>query len=142
MNMKILLASLPLAALLCMSCEFETSDNGDLDGFWQLRQVDTLQGGSADMRGNGVYWAVQTDLLQARTSSVDVFFRFSHTSDSLFLSDPYFNDRMSSDIKVTDPAPLAPLGINRLEERFRVVSLDGGSMVLQSDVLRLYFRKY
>ena len=30
---------------ICMAlvaCDIETSGNGDLDGFWQLRQVDTL----------------------------------------------------------------------------------------------------
>ena len=27
------------------SCEIETSQNGDLDGFWHLEQVDTLATG-------------------------------------------------------------------------------------------------
>ena len=71
--MKKLLFLVPLAAILCLSCELETSDNGDLDGFWQLKQVDTLQGGTKDMRGSGVFWAVQTDLLEARIGGTGVF---------------------------------------------------------------------
>ena len=140
--MKKLLFLVPLAAILCLSCELETSDNGDLDGFWQLKQVDTLQGGTKDMRGSGVFWAVQTDLLEARIGGTGVFFRFSNTGDSLFLSDPYVNNRDSSDIKLTDVARLHELGINELEERFRIMALDGSTMVLQSYMLRLHFRKY
>ena len=139
---KTIIAMLSLAAVLCVSCEIETSGNGSLDGFWQLSQVDTIGGSSADMRAKGVFWAVQTDLLEARSASADVFFRFSYTGDSLFLSDPYMNNRDSSDIKVTDASQLTSLGINSLDERFRVVTLDGGTMVLRSDVLLLSFRKY
>ena len=28
-------------ALVMSSCEMETTDNGDLDGFWHLESVDT-----------------------------------------------------------------------------------------------------
>ena len=31
-----------LTAVLSASCEIETSDNGDLDGFWHLERVDTI----------------------------------------------------------------------------------------------------
>ncbi len=134
---------LSLLCLLFASCEFETSGNGDLDGFWQLRSLDSLHNGRAvDMRGNGVYWAVQVNLLEARSPAANVFFRFNHVGDSLLLSEPYINNRDSADIKVTDATVLRPLGINRLDERFLVETLDGGTMVLRSSVLRLYFRKY
>ena len=135
--------ALLLLCLLFASCEFETSGNGDLDGFWQLRTLDSLHNGRAvDMRGNGVYWAVQVNLLEARSPAANVFFRFNHVGDSLLLSEPYINNRDSADIKVTDATVLRPLGINRLDERFLVETLDGGTMVLRSSVLRLYFRKY
>lgn len=132
-------------ALVAMlgSCTLETSDNGNLDGLWQLRSLDSLANGSSvDMHANGVYWAVQLDLLEARDRHVRVLFRFNHTGDSLVLSNPYVNLRDSSDIKVNESAMLAPLGINSLEEHFAVKALSSGSMVLESPTLRLHFRKY
>jgi hypothetical protein len=132
-------------ALVAMlgSCTLETSDNGSLDGLWQLRSLDSLANGSSvDMHANGVYWAVQLDLLEARDRHVRVLFRFNHTGDSLVLSNPYVNLRDSSDIKVNESAMLAPLGINSLEEHFAVKALSSGSMVLESPALRLHFRKY
>lgn len=132
-------------ALVAMlgSCTLETSDNGNLDGLWQLRSLDSLaNGSSADMHANGVYWAVQLHLLEARDRHVRVLFRFNHTGDSLVLSNPYVNLRDSSDIKVNETAMLAPLGINSLEEHFAVKALSGGSMGLESPTLRLHFRKY
>lgn len=37
--------SLAVMMLTLSSCEVETSQNGDLDGFWHLEQVDTLATG-------------------------------------------------------------------------------------------------
>ena len=38
-----------MMALVMTGCEIHTSNNGDLDGFWQLRSIDTLStGASAD----------------------------------------------------------------------------------------------
>ena len=49
-----------------MSCEIETSGNGDLDGFWHLVRVDTLStGGMCDMSGRRVFWSVQVGILNA-----------------------------------------------------------------------------
>jgi hypothetical protein len=39
--------SLAVMMLTLSSCEVETSQNGDLDGFWHLEQVDTLATGGA-----------------------------------------------------------------------------------------------
>ena len=37
--------------LAVAACEIHTSENGDLDGYWQLHKVDTLANGSScDMR--------------------------------------------------------------------------------------------
>lgn len=140
--MRKLLLLLSIFVML-LSCDLEISDNGNLDGFWQLRSIDSLQNGkSVDMRESGVYWGVQTDLLEARSVDIGVFFRFSLVGDSLFLCQPYINNRDSADISVVDAAVLAPLGINRLDEHFRVLKLERSTMVLQSEILRLYFRKY
>ena len=55
---------LTILSLLCSCDKFHVSDNGELDGFWQLTSVDTLANGrSADMKEKMIFWAVQTDLL-------------------------------------------------------------------------------
>ena len=135
-----------VAVFAFASCELETSDNGHLDGFWQMRAVDTLStGGSADTRESGIFWSVQMRLLEVvdtKGRSDKVFFRFEHTGDSLFLSQPYIDNRDSGDIKVTDAELLRPYGIFSLEPHFCVRELNGGRMVLESDSLRMYFRKY
>ena len=42
----------------------DTSDNGDLDGYWQLSQVDTLANGvQVDMTSSKVFWGVQGKFL-------------------------------------------------------------------------------
>ncbi len=55
---------------ICMAlvaCDIETSGNGDLDGFWQLRQVDTLATeGTTDMRQSMIYWAVKKRAIDGR----------------------------------------------------------------------------
>lgn len=138
-----LLAYTAALAIALGSCTLETSNNGDLDGLWQLKSLDSLATNvSVDMRSSKVYWAVQHRLLEARTPELPVLFRFGVVGDSLFLSEPYINLRDSSDIKVTNPTLLAPLGINALEEHFGIKTLNSDNMVLESSTLRLYFRKY
>ncbi len=139
-----------LAACLVMavSCGdlFETSGNGDLDGYWQLSQVDTLQNGaSADMTGSKVFWAVQgkfLDIIDTHRSNYGYMFRFQHTVDSLLLSDARVNQRELFDSLLTDVSPLRPLGVNDLAEHFLVEQLTGSRMVLRGKVLRLHFRKF
>lgn len=133
---------------LLTSCDLQMSDNGDLDGFWQLCSVDTLATGqTVDMRQSQVSWAVQGSLLETRIAEgieigTNVVFRFEHHPDSLWLYAPYLIDRDQGDIQVADVTVLRPFGINELEERFGILQLDGDALILQSKQLRLHFRKY
>ncbi len=135
-------------ALLAVGCTMESSDNGNLDGLWQLTRIDTLQTGrSVDMRYSQVVWCVQGALLETRIADHyemedDVIFRFSLSGDSLKLHSPFFSYRDLGDVKVEDVSLLYPFGIMRLEECFLVQHLSSSYMQLQSDSLRLYFRKY
>ena len=53
----IVLAAIP-------SCTIETSDNGKLDGFWHLVEIDTLQtGGQKDLSNEKLFWGVEAKLL-------------------------------------------------------------------------------
>ena len=57
--------SLAVMMLTLSSCEVETSQNGDLDGFWHLEQVDTLAtGGTCNFADKRVFWGCQYKLIQ------------------------------------------------------------------------------
>lgn len=139
-----------LAALACLwatpSCTIETSDNGDLDGYWHLEGIDTLpDGGHADLQEQRLFWSFQHHLMELvdRDRQYDeVILRFSHTDDSLIVSEPRFNDRERGDSAITDVWRIAPYGVNNLRENFEVEKLKGGKMILKSSLLRLNFRKF
>lgn len=135
-----------ISALFAISsCSLETSDNGDLDGFWHLTRVDTIATGNAcDMSGERVFWSVQMNLLNVtdyRTSSYGYLLRFINENSTLRVYDPYTHDRPNGDVKVEDPAQLAPLGINSLDETFNIESLSSKRMILSTNELRLSFTK-
>lgn len=138
-------AALALTVIIATSCEIETSDNGNLDGLWYLEAADTLSNyRSTDFQGKEVMWAFQKDLMNARYNSDargGYLMRFNHRADSLILSEPYMNSREQGDPQVTDPAVLAPFGINGLTDRYLVEHLSGSRMTLKSKILRLKFRK-
>ena len=135
--------------LLFVSCDLETSGNGDLDGYWQMSQVDTLAtGGVADTRESLIYWGIQGNLLQIRYSENNLYlgegllFMFEKKKPLLTLSSPMVHHLYETDEPIDDVEVLKPFGIYRLEEVFSIDRLDDKYMVLTNDVLRLHFRKY
>lgn len=128
------------------SCDVETSDNGQLDGFWQLRCADTLStGGHSDLTGLQMTWSFQGRLLELRDLNgqrTDIVSSFRHDGHTLTLSEPFIVDRDNGDISVDDVSVMAPYGVNKLDESFTVEHLSGSKMVLKSERLRLSFRKY
>lgn len=147
--MKKIISIIHIFLLSCMtfsSCTLETSDNGKLDGYWQLSYIDTLANGhSINMRNSGIFWGIQKDLLITRSTNIpygEIIFNFEITNDSIKLSNPYILNRDSSDIKVSDISRLKRFGINELEERFHIINLQTDEIILKSKILRLYFRKY
>ncbi|MCI6558018.1 MAG: lipocalin-like domain-containing protein [Prevotella sp.] len=135
-----------MMTLVMTGCEIHTSNNGDLDGFWQLRSIDTLStGASVDARERMIYWAVQRHILEVQDkhdTRNKILFGFSQRGDSLFLYEPRVNNRDIGDTLVTNLSMLQPYGVNDFEESYFIEQLDGGQMVLKSKVLRLWFRKY
>ena len=138
----IYMLSVALSLLVFQSCELETSDNGNLDGNWQLMQIDTLAtGGRNDVKGYQLFYAVQVRLLCLKAYndniSSDMYFHFEHTGDSLKLkpasSDGHVMYHVSS---------LRPYGINKELESFKVMLLNSDKMQLRSDSLLLTFRKF
>ncbi len=126
------------------ACDIEFSDNGALDGYWQMTSADSIAtDGTCDMTGNRIFWSVQKDLLEVKqVGFYGILFKFEYNNDFLTLSNPYVNDRDSFDIKVEDVSVVQPMGINKLEEQFVIIELNSDKMILQSDMLRLHFRKY
>jgi hypothetical protein len=136
-------------SVMLVSCELETSGNKELDGYWQMSQVDTLStGGVADTREALVYWGVQGKLLQIRFSENGKFlgegllFRFNRENGMLTLSSPILHHLYETDEPISDVELLKPFGIFNLEEVFSIEELNDDVMVLASDTLRLHFRRY
>ena len=133
------------ALLLLTSCEIEFSNNGKLDGFWQLIAVDMLATQhTSDLKTSGRTWAFQGRLLEMRDTKggySDLYFSFEHRGDSLFLDSPYLSDRDADDIKITDVNIVRPYGVNGLKEGFEIESLSNNKLILRSKTLRLMLRK-
>ena len=145
-----ILATIALTTLA--SCEIETSDNGDFDGFWHLERVDTLAtGGTLDLSKKRVFWGVQYKLISVydidKEGTFGYYLRFKQTHDQIVTHTPYKNNwhqdvENGGDHPIDDPTQLAPYGINNLEEEFVKEKLDGGQMILRSSTLRLKFKRF
>ena len=135
-----------MASLVLSGCDIETSGNGDLDGYWSLRRIDTLAtAGTADVSERRIFWSVQHDLLQTDDHThahISCLFRFQHTGNTLMVSSPYYYGRIEGDQPVEDVEALRPFGINAIPETFTIDKLNSSDMVLRSETLTLYFRKY
>ena len=133
--------------LMLAACDIHTSNNGDLDGYWQLRSVDTLSSGmSCDMRDSMLFWSFQGNLLHVRDNKEEkldkVFMRFTISDKVMTLTNPIIDLRDSSDLVLTDTTFLCHYGIHDMHETLKVVTLNSSTMILENRVLRLNFRKY
>ena len=115
-----------LVATALSSCSIESSDNGDLDGYWHLERIDTIAtAGVNDLSEQRLFWSVNNKLLMLRGDTISYFMRFRQTADSLVVFSPYLNGghediEGGGDHLINNPALLHPYGIGRLEEHFVV----------------------
>lgn len=141
------------SALMFSSCTLESSDNGDLDGFWHLESVDTLATGKAeDFSQHYVFWGVEHKLIAVKetdTNREKFYFRFEQTGDSLKITQVYKNHwhqdqgEEGGDIPVDELSDdLQHYGINALPEGFKKEALSGSKMILKSKTVRLKFKKF
>lgn len=138
---------LPFCALLAIltSCDIHFSENGDLDGFWQLARIDTIGGGGIDTRPQRLFWSVQSDLLQVSDLNYlhdSYVWRFEHVNNTLRLHSPYCVDHAGNDIAVNDVRNVQPWGIPSLDQTFSIELLDDLHMTLSTADLRLQFNRY
>lgn len=133
-----------LSLFFLVGCELETTDNGDLDGYWHLEQVDSLSSQrSIDYGQARIFWSIQFKLLQlSDLENNSIIYNLVYDNHQLTLADPYMFDRADGDTLVTDVEVLRRYGVNALQETMKVVSLQSDRMVLESPVLRLHFKKY
>lgn len=142
--MRKLLFAFGFISVLLAGCDVESSDNGDLDGFWILERVDSLSNNAVcDYSDHRAFWSFQYKLLQLSNGyDKTIICQFERDNDRMLLKDPCIFDRTWGDTPVTDVEILKPYGINSINENFKVMSLNSGAMVLESSVLRLYFKKH
>lgn len=136
-----------LTTMSLASCDIETSSAaGDFNGMWHLTRVDTIAtGGVLNLKNEKLFWAFQNKLMQADDKNeklAKILMRFNQTNTQLTLHTPYCYDRENGDKPLTDSTLLIPYGINKTEEKFDVVTLKGGKMVLQSEKLKLTLKKF
>ncbi len=147
-------AAAALAALwLCVwlsACD-KLPENGDLDGYWQVTEVQFCHDGEYDsivaMKDRKIFWAVQLKLLSitgiTNNQSNETLCRFSHEGDQLWITSMYVHLR-SEDILIEDStfSALRDTGIDGNQAQFQVEALDDNRMQLRSDFARILFRKF
>lgn len=135
------------------SCEMETSKNGDLDGYWHLESIDTLENGkTCDFSSRKVFWGIEHKLILIKDLEVGPFdgfyMRFNQTGDSLLILKAYRKNQNyhegddDAPISADDMEDLRKYGINNLPEGFAKEALSGSKMILRSKTLRLKFKKF
>ena len=135
------------------SCEMETSKNGDLDGYWHLESIDTLEnGGTCEFSARKVFWGIEHKLILIRDLNIGPFdgfyMRFDQTGDSLLIPKAYRKNQNyhegddDAPISADDMEVLRKYGINNLPEGFAKEALSGSKMILRSKTLRLNFKKF
>lgn len=136
------------------SCD-KLSDNGDLDGMWQLREMHTKASAdeetysqAADKRAEKIFWSFQLDLLSITSEASlngytgETVARFSYSGERLEITQTYIHYR-DRDSLLTDPATteLQALGIRGNSASFAVRQLSKHSLILCSATDSLVFKK-
>lgn len=157
MKIKLLLVLLSSLFVALTSCEIHSSNNGDLDNWWYLRQVENITDGTTtDYVDKKVFWSYIGALMQTQGGGSGTYlYRFEHKGNTLRVYLPRENNRGKGDPLVTE-ANLKKLEVQGLhlkdkgnvsdgdvvyEETFTVEQLNSDRMVLVNEdkTLRLHF---
>lgn len=134
-----------LFALASCGDLLEHSQNGKLDGYWKLTNIDTLAtGGQKNVSEQSLFMAVQGKImmLNNRDNGAEFIFQFNHSNGHLKIFDARQSNRGKGDPLQTDPEGLRPFGFNNLEEDFTVDEFTSGKLVINDGTLRLHFIKF
>lgn len=124
--------------------------NGDLDGMWHLRTVETLANNSVEnVKEQCVYYSIQQNLISVkrlyRNNQPDApkhkqhIGRFIHTEDSLILHS--FRVYQNESIVATSE-DLAPFYLVGTTSRYAIKKLNADEMILRSEHRELTFKKF
>lgn len=143
---------LGLALGLLSSCETHSSDNGDLDNWWYLRQVDDLTAGTSEsVATKKIFWSYIGNLMQTEGGGKNKhLYRFEHKGGTLRVYEPRAHSRNKGDTLLweKDLPTLEPQmlymkdeGNNTFEETFTVEQLTSSQMILLNEdkSMRLHF---
>ena len=147
---KIIYLVLTMVLASIFSCS-KMSSNGELDGQWQLMEINTKASEldptytlSESKKNDRVYWSFHLDLMmvQGTVKTPRVFARFNHAEQFLDITSIYKNSR-NQDSLITDPNStlLEPIGIHGNAEKFKVEKLNSKQMVLTTNFKQLVFKK-
>ncbi len=138
-NKFLICACIPLLALLSFSCRRAT-DNGKIDGFWQIREIQYDDGKVVNPEYRMI--AVQLELLH-----LDYFNNFItgvldyHKGDSEIGVDFRYNPS-DADLYLYGFAPDPELSVNSKYCRLKIEVLDSKSLVLRSPIALITCRRY
>ena len=146
-------------------CSTHSSDNGDLDNWWYLRQVENINVNDnanpnvEDYVSKKVFWSFIGSLMQTQGAGAGTYlYRFDHSGNTLRVHTPRHHSRGKGDPLLTEDE-LSKLEVQGLhlkdkgnvndgeiiyEETFTVEELNSDRMVLLNEDknLRLHFIAY
>lgn len=133
-----------LFIVLCFTGCGKIDKNGDLDGMWQLTELENLTTHTIEAdKNNGIYWNVQLDILNIkdRNNQKEYYCRFNHNDNLLTITNCYrFDNGIEVIPEVNDMLLYAFDGNN--EGYFTIEQLSNEHLILKTDNYRLIFRKY
>lgn len=122
--------------------------NGDLDGMWHLRTVETLANNSVEnIKKLCIYYSIQQNLITVKRlyepNSAKKYKqhigRFIHTGDSLILHD--FRVFQNESVIATSE-DLAPFYLDGTVSRYAIKKLESDEMVLRTESREFTFKKF
>lgn len=144
----LILIAVALSGLLNTACD-KVPMNGDLDGMWQLMDIEYTDG-THQTPDKQRYMCIQLHLIQLTVYSnvhQGIYSHFTHNGDELRLYDFYdlrhWKNTETTNEVLEDASQLEPWGISGLDVTYHIVKLNGSALILKdpSGTL-LTFRKF
>ena len=143
-----------MAVIMAMAMLFSTCDkvpiNGDLDGMWQLMNIETPSQ-QVDAKQRRVYVSVQLHLTmwENKLSGDTYYAHFEHRGDSIrfydFVHASLHQNASQDDERISakemSDGILDDWGVHTLDARYRIDHLSESSLILHSNDTILTFRK-
>lgn len=137
-----------LFAAFAMSCEHYLV-NGELDGFWQVQEIEEKATGEVTRCNGDIYYSFQQELVLISYVSHAIptgqmkenyIAYFTYGNDSIAMTD--FRLYLDKDATQATLPELAKFGLYETYNRFQVEKLDSRSLILNSEKSRIVLHKY